>query len=72
MRRVYFDNAATTRMKEEVIEAMLPIMREHYGNPSSIHNEGRKVRALLEAARKSIAYHLNASIGEIFFTIIWP
>ena len=68
MERVYFDNAATTRISDEVIDAMLPAMREHFGNPSSIHNDGRKVRALLEAARKSIANHLNASIGEIFFT----
>jgi len=68
MERVYFDNAATTKMSDEVIETMLPAMRGNFGNPSSIHNEGRKVRALLEAARKSIAHYLNASIGEIFFT----
>lgn len=66
--RVYLDNAATTAMREEVIEAMLPFMREHYGNPSSIHAEGRKVRAAIESARKTVAESIGASIGEIFFT----
>lgn len=68
MKRVYLDNAATTPMREEVIEAMIPFMRDHYGNPSSIHAEGRKVRAAIESARKTVAKTLNASIGEIFFT----
>jgi len=66
--RIYLDNASTTKISDEVIEAMIPAMKEHYGNPSSIHAEGRKVRASIEAARKTIAQHLNASIGEIFFT----
>jgi len=66
--RVYFDNAATTPVSEEVIDAMLPCLREHYGNPSSIHADGRKVRAAIEEARKTIANQLGASIGEIFFT----
>ncbi len=66
--RIYLDNASTTKISDEVIEAMIPAMREHYGNPSSIHAEGRKVRASIEAARKTIAQHLNSSIGEIFFT----
>ena len=66
--RVYFDNAATTSIADEVIEAMLPCMKEHYGNPSSIHADGRKVRAEIEKARKIVAHYLNASIGEIFFT----
>jgi cysteine desulfurase len=68
MRRVYLDNAATTPMREEVVDAMIPFMREHFGNPSSIHAEGRKVRAAIEAARKTVAQTLNASLGEIFFT----
>jgi len=66
--RIYLDNASTTKISDEVIEAMIPAMKDHYGNPSSIHAEGRKVRASIEAARKNIAQHLNASIGEIFFT----
>ncbi len=68
MKRVYLDNAATTPIRTEVVEAMLPYLREHYGNPSSIHAEGRKVRAAIESARKIVAQNLNASIGEIFFT----
>ena len=68
MRRVYFDNAATTPVSEAVIEAMVPVLREHFGNPSSIHAEGRGVRALLETARKSVAQSIGAGTGEIFFT----
>ncbi|RMG85382.1 MAG: cysteine desulfurase [Bacteroidetes bacterium] len=66
--RVYFDNAATTPIREEVIEVMVECMRKHYGNPSSIHAQGRSVRAAIEEARKKVASLLNASIGEIFFT----
>ena len=66
--RIYFDNAATTPLDERVITVMSDTMRELYGNPSSIHAEGRQVRALIERARKTIANALNASIGEIFFT----
>jgi cysteine desulfurase len=66
--RVFFDNAATTPMSEEVIAAMTEVMRENNGNPSSIHSEGRKARAAIERARKQIANYFNASIGEIFFT----
>jgi len=66
--RVYLDNAASTPLLPEVIDAMVPLMREEYGNPSSIHAEGRKGRSLIEAARKRVATALNASIGEIFFT----
>ncbi len=66
--RVYLDNAATTPISPEVIEAMLPVMQLQYGNPSSVHAEGRKVRAIIEDARKIIAKNMGASIGEIFFT----
>ncbi|MBW3129987.1 cysteine desulfurase family protein [Hymenobacter profundi] len=65
---VYFDNAATTPLDPEVLEAMLPFMREFYGNPSSIHSHGRKVRAVLENARKTIAHLINAAPAEITFT----
>ncbi len=68
MQRVYFDNAATTPISEEVINAMLPVLRGQYGNPSSIHAEGRSVRSLLEGARKVVARCINASTAEIFFT----
>ncbi len=66
--RVYFDNAATTPLCEEAIEAMTKLMRDHPGNPSSIHADGRKVRSAIEQARKTIANLIGASIGEIFFT----
>jgi len=66
--RVYLDNASTTPLSQTAINAMIPMMQEQFGNPSSIHAEGRKVRAAIEAARKTVANALNASIGEIFFT----
>lgn len=68
MKTIYFDNAATTRLDDEVLATMLPYMKGSYGNPSSIHALGRKNRAAIERARKSIARHLNASTAEIFFT----
>lgn len=66
--KVYLDNAATTTLDKEVLEAMLPIMVEHYGNPSSIHAFGRQTRAAIEQARKTVARLLNCSPAEIFFT----
>lgn len=66
--KVYLDNAATTQLDKEVLDAMLPYMTEHYGNPSSIHSFGRKARAAIEASRKSVAKILNVSPSEIFFT----
>jgi cysteine desulfurase len=66
--KVYLDNAATTAIDDRVIEAMLPFMRNHYGNPSSVHSHGREVRAAIERSRKKVAELLNASPSEIFFT----
>lgn len=66
--RVYFDNAATTPLSEEVSDAMLRVMRDVFGNPSSIHADGRKARATVEEARKKVAHLIGASIGEVFFT----
>ena len=68
MQRVYFDNAATTPISPEVVDAMLPVLRGQYGNPSSIHAEGRSVRALIENARKTVARCIGASTAEVFFT----
>ncbi len=67
-RRIYLDNAATTALDTQVINAMHEVMVSFYGNPSSIHSEGRTVRTLIENARKVVAKSINASIGEIFFT----
>lgn len=66
--KVYLDNAATTAMDDRVIEAMLPFMKTHYGNPSSVHSHGREVRSAIEKSRKKVAELLNASPSEIFFT----
>ncbi len=66
--RIYLDNAATTPMDEAVLEEMTAVMREHYGNPSSIHTHGRQARTLIEKARKTIAGLLHVSPAEIFFT----
>lgn len=66
--KVYLDNAATTAMDDRVIDAMVPFMRTHYGNPSSVHSHGREVRSAIEKSRKKVAELLNASPSEIFFT----
>ncbi len=68
MSKVYLDNAATTAMDDRVIEAMLPFMKSHYGNPSSVHSHGREVRTAIERSRKKVAELLNTTPGEIFFT----
>jgi cysteine desulfurase len=68
MNRIYFDNAATTFLDQEVLDAMLPYMTTHFGNPSSIYSYGRETRLAIETARKSVAKILNAHPGEIFFT----
>jgi len=66
--RVYLDNAATTAMSKEVIEKMTEVMLSTYGNPSSIHAEGRAARSLIEESRKKVANAIGASVSEIFFT----
>ena len=68
MQRIYLDNAATTRIAPEVFEAMVPYMSEFYGNPSSIHAFGRRTRAGIEQARRTVAKLLNCAPGEIIFT----
>ncbi len=66
--KVYLDNAATTKLDEEVLKAMMPVMLEDFGNPSSIHAFGRKSRANIENARKTVSKLLNVSPAEVFFT----
>src|SRR5688572_1825791 len=66
--KVYLDNAATTRIHPEVLQAMLPVLENQFGNPSSIHAYGRETRSLIETARKNVAKLLNASPAELFFT----
>ncbi len=64
----YFDNAATTRVKEEVLEEMMPYFTEKYGNPSSLYSIGRISKKALEEARKKVATLINANPNEIYFT----
>ena len=68
MKRIYMDNAATTRVTQPVLEAMMPFFSEVYGNPSSIHAFGREARKAIEAARNQVAAALGANPGEIYFT----
>ena len=68
MTQVYFDNAATTQIREEVISSMAEVMRNTYGNASSSHSFGRSSKSLIEKSRKAIASYLNVSAGEIVFT----
>jgi cysteine desulfurase len=69
MRKVYLDNNATTRMREEVLEAMLPFYKDVYGNASSIHQFGRPARKAIDEARAGVAELLGAaSPEEIIFT----
>ena len=68
MRKVYFDNAATTQIRDEVVEKMAGVMKEVYGNPSSTHSFGRSAKTLIEQSRKTIAGILNVSASEIIFT----
>lgn len=66
--KIYFDNNATTKCDEEVINAMLPYLKEEYGNPSSIYSFGSNVRESIQKSRKNVAELLNAKESEIIFT----
>ena len=68
MERIYFDNAATTPLDSQVLEAMMPYMTDRFGNPSSIYSYGRESRMAIENARKIVGKILNAHPAEIFFT----
>jgi cysteine desulfurase len=68
MNRIYFDNAATTALDPQVLDAMMPYLTEKFGNPSSIYSYGRETRMAIEMARKTVAKILNAHPAEIFFT----
>ena len=65
---VYFDNAATTKVKDEVFKEMIPYLCEEYGNPSSIYNIGRKSKKAIEEARQKVASLIGAEKNEIYFT----
>lgn len=67
VKKVYFDNAAATPVHPKVLDKMLPYLSEHFGNPSSIHEAGRKVRVAIEEARETVAGFINADPSEIYF-----
>ncbi|HOB86328.1 MAG TPA: cysteine desulfurase NifS [Bacillota bacterium] len=67
-RLVYMDHAATSPLREEALEAMLPYLKEHFGNPSSLHTPGREARKAVNEAREKVARALNAEPEEIYFT----
>ncbi|CAM4320294.1 cysteine desulfurase family protein [Gillisia limnaea] len=68
MKKVYLDSAATTQMRDEVIEKITLVMKDFYGNPSSSHSYGRSSKSLIENARKTVAGFLNVAASEIIFT----
>ncbi|HBK71612.1 MAG TPA: cysteine desulfurase [Flavobacteriaceae bacterium] len=68
MKPIYLDNAATTPIDKEVIKRVTEVMSDVYGNPSSVHQFGRKAKTVVEEARKSIAKHFNVTTSEIVFT----
>ena len=68
MRYVYADNAATTSVSKKVVEAMLPYMTEHFGNPSSLYGIGQTAASAVRTARQQVAVALGADEKEIFFT----
>ncbi|MCE1164666.1 MAG: cysteine desulfurase [Bacteroidetes bacterium] len=65
---IYFDNAASTRIDPSVVDAMLPYLTEFYGNPSSVHKEGKYLKVLVEEARDNVAAFLGVKPKEIYFT----
>ncbi len=68
MQKVYLDNAATTPIRQEVIDEMVSVMQTDFGNPSSTHSIGRSAKAVIETSRKTIAKYLHCNAQEIIFT----
>ncbi len=68
MSPIYLDNAATTRLAPEVLEAMLPYLKGSYGNPSAAHQMGSRAKGAIEAARREMSTRLHAGAGDIYFT----
>lgn len=65
---IYLDNAASTPLNQDVINEMLPFIKNDYGNPSSVHEKGRKVKLAIQNSRKRVARLIGANSSEIFFT----
>ena len=68
MDRIYFDNSATTRVDDRVLEAMVPYFLKEYGNPSSLHSFGREASNAMEAAREQVAKAIGAQPRDVIFT----
>lgn len=68
MKKIYLDNAATTPIDPQVLDAMIPFLTDKFGNPSSVHSFGREVKVMLEEARETVADFIGANPSEIFFT----
>jgi len=68
MKRIYLDHAATTPMRHEVVEAMLPFLRERFGNPSTLYSYGQEAKKAIDGAREKVAQVMNANSSEIVFT----
>lgn len=68
MKRIYFDNAATTPIDPRVLDSMMPYLDEKFGNPSSIHSFGREAKVMLEESRETVAQFIGSAPSEIFFT----
>ena len=68
MKTIYVDNAATTQVSETALNAMLPLLKDTYGNPSSLHHLGQRAKEVLEDARERVAACINAEPREIYFT----
>ena len=68
MKRIYMDHNATTPLREEVLEAVLPYLREEFGNASSLHSFGMRARRAIESAREKVAAALGVQPREIVFT----
>lgn len=68
MKEIYFDNSATTAIKSEVLNEMIPFLTTQYGNPSSLYSIGRKSKKAIENARKQVAELLNCDTKDIYFT----
>ncbi|MBR5586885.1 MAG: aminotransferase class V-fold PLP-dependent enzyme, partial [Clostridia bacterium] len=67
-KQIYFDNAATTQAKPEVVAKMLTIFTNQFGNPSSLYNMGEEAKKIVEDAREKVAMYLGALPEEIYFT----
>lgn len=68
MNKIYLDNAATTPLSEEVIDAMVGVLKNNYGNPSSTHSIGQEAKILIENVRRDVADYLKVTPAEIIFT----